>query len=119
MENWLTLKNDQQGIFVLYNTVSKTYTNGLVKLKKTSYDVIKGRVGNNIKTGNSTIDELDRYHNKHLFEKKEKIMDLALNNSHWEYFVTLTFDDKEFGEEGYSHEKALRLLRRFMKFSNH
>ncbi len=119
MENCLTLKNEQQGVFALYNTKIKIYSNGLVKLKKTSFDIVKGRVGRNTKNGSSNLEELDKLNKKHLREKKEKIMDLALNNSHWEYFVTLTFDKKEFKEGKYSHEEALNLLRKFIDNQHH
>ena len=119
MEGCFTLRNNQMGVFALYNTTKKIYSNGFVKAKKTSYGNIKGRVGKNDKTGNSTQEELDRYFQKHLKEKKEKIMDLALNNNHWEYFVTLTFNDKEFTNGIYSHEEALKLLRRFIDNQHH
>ena len=119
MEGCFTLRNNQMGVFALYNTTKKIYSNGLVKLKKSSYGNIKGRVGKNDKTGSSTLEELERYNQKHLKEKKEKIMDLALNNNHWEYFVTLTFNDKEFTNGVYSHEEALKLLRKFIDNQHH
>lgn len=119
MEGLFTLKNKQLGVLVLYNTISKTYANGLVKLKKSSYGSIKGRVGMNNKTGCSTMEELEKYNQKHLKEKKEKIMDLALNNSHWQFFVTLTFNDKEFKNGVYSHDEALELLRKFINNQKH
>ena len=78
MEGCFTLKNNQFGVLALYNTTKKIYSNGLVKLKKSSYGTIKGRVGKNTKTGNSTLDELQKYNQKHLKEKKEKIMDLVV-----------------------------------------
>ena len=118
MEGCFTLRNNQYGVLALYNTSKKIYSTGLVKLKKTSFGTIKGRVGKNTKNGNSTLEDLFKYHEKHLKEKKEKIMDLALNNNHWEYFVTLTFDDKEF-KNGYSHEEALKLLRKFIDNQQH
>ena len=119
MEGIYTLKNNQYGILALYNTRIKTYSNGLVKLKKNSFGIIIGRPGRNLKTGKSTSEELDKYNIRHMKEKKEKIMDLALNNSHWEYFVTLTFDKTNFKNGEYSHEEALKLLRKFIDNQHH
>ena len=73
LEKYLTLKNDQQGVFALYNTKVKTYSTGLVKIKKTSFSLVKGRVGNNTKKFKSTSEELIDINKKHLREKKEKI----------------------------------------------
>lgn len=46
-------------------------------------------------------------------------MDLALNKSHWQFFVTLTFNDKEFKNGVYSHDEALELLRKFINNQKH
>ena len=118
MNDVLSLKNKELGVIGCYNTREKIYTNGLRKLKRNSFDTFVGRPTNNIHNGTSTSEELDNYTKKHLKEKKEKILDLALNNNHWEYFVTLTFDDKHLGGE-YSHEKALEALRKWIDNQKH
>lgn len=105
--------------YAIYNTREKIYKNGLCKLKKTSFNVVKGKTCNNIKNGTSTLEELEKHEKRHLKEKKEKILDLALNNDNWEYFVTLTFDDKEFPNNIYSHEDALELLRKWIDNQKH
>lgn len=117
MNDVVTCYNDHS-FYKIYNTKEKIYKNGLRKLQKTSFDVVIGKTSNNSKNGNSTLEELEKYEKRHLKEKKEKILDLALNNNHWQYFVTLTFNDQELGGE-YTHEKAIELLRKWIDNQKH
>lgn len=118
MNDVLFLKNKEMGVVACYNTREKIYKNGLRKLQRNSFDTFVGKPTNNLHNGTSTSEECETYAKKHLKEKKEKILDLALNNDHWEYFVTLTFSDEELGGE-YSHDKALKYLRRFIDNQQH
>lgn len=116
MKDVLTCQNDHSN-YAIYNTKEKIYKNGLRKLKKTSFDVVKGKTNNNSKNGTSTLEELEKYEKRHLKEKKEKILDLALNNDNWEYFVTLTFKDCPL--LGYSHDRCLELLKLWINNQKH
>lgn len=118
MNSVKTFKNKEFGVLGCYNTREKIYKNGIHKLQKNSFDVFVGKSINNIHNGTSTSQELDNYTKRHLKEKKEKILDLALNNNHWQYFVTLTFSDEQLGGS-YSHEKALEFLRKWIDNQKH
>lgn len=118
MHNVKTFKNKELGAIGCYNTREKIYKNGIHKLQKNSFDIFVGKPIKNIHNGASTLEDLEEYAKKHLKAKKEKILDLALNNNHWQYFVTLTFSDKELGGE-YSHEKAIELLRKWIDNQKH
>ena len=110
MNETLTFTNSHD-IYESYNLKEKVYPNGLVKLKKYSFDTIKGRISKNSHNGNSTKKELEKYLKKRVKERREKIIDLAFSNS-WDYFVTLTFNpnDVNYFPNGYSHEVAIKLL---------
>lgn len=119
MNDVLVLKNKENGAFLLYNTSEKIYKNGIHKLQRNSFDTLIGRVGNNSHNGTSSDEDLQRHLQRRLKEKKEKILDLALNNDHWQYFVTLTFDDSNFTDNKYTHEEALSLLSKFINNQKH
>ena len=118
MNDVLSLKNKEIGVVGCYNTREKIYKNGLCKLQRNSFDIFVGKPTNNTHTGSCTSEECETYAKKHLKEKKEKILDLALNNDHWQYFVNLTFSDEELGGK-YSHEKAIELLRKWINNQKH
>lgn len=114
MSDTLTLVNGSS-IYEMYNLKSKVYPSGLEKLKKYSFDTIKGRKCLNQHNGNSTDEQLDKYLKKRVKQRKEKIIDFAYCND-WQYFVTLTFDtkNKENFPRGYSHEQAIFLLKKWI-----
>lgn len=86
------------GNFIEYNTRVKRYSNGNLKIIHTSYSQFKGKPNNNQKNGSSTAEQLERYKNKRLHQRRALIYDIAYENTcivPWKYFVTLTFDDKK------------------------
>lgn len=95
-----------------YNTRKKTFSNGIVKIKKNSFSSLKGISRYNLHNGSSSLEQLDEYTKKYLKKVRSNIIDLALNFSNWEYFITLTFSDKEIGE--YTHEKAIEKLKKWI-----
>lgn len=113
----LIVSNKDTGVFAIYNLLKKTYADGSVKFKKTSFDTIKGQSRINRHNGTFNQDQLDRLLKKRMKERKEKITDLALNNT-WQYFLTITFNPKEVGEP-YSHEKAIALLTKWIDNQKH
>lgn len=108
------------GIFKFYNLVKKSYLDGSVKLKKSSFDIIKGQSRENRHTGTSTDEQLERFLQKRVKDRREKITDLGLNNK-WEYFLTITFDpkDKKNFPDGYSHDQAIILLTKWINNQKH
>lgn len=116
----LTVSNSDYGVFAIYNLVKKEYSDGSVKFKKTSFDTIVGQTRINRHDGSFKQDQLDRLLKQRVKERREKITDLALNNS-WSYFITLTFDpgDKKYFPNGYSHEVAIELLTKWIDNQKH
>lgn len=114
MTETLTLFNSHN-IVEMYNFKEKVYSNGLVKLKKYSFDNIKGLSCNYSHNGTSTDKQLEQYLKKRVKERREKIIDIAFSNS-WEYFLTLTFDpkNKKYFPFGYSHDQAIKLLTKWL-----
>lgn len=114
MSDTLTIRS-VNGIYEIFNLTTKIYPSGFSKLKKNSFDTIKGRLIDNRHNGKSTEKELEKYLKKRVKERKEKIIDLAYCNS-WKYFITLTFDtkNKEYFPKGYSHEQAILLLKKWI-----
>ena len=105
----LTLCNNDIDVFYSYNLTLKKYRDNLVKCKRTSFDVIKGIPLHNQHNGSMSADELEEKGRLYLKQVKTNIVDLAYNNKDkFEYFITLTFDDREIGE--YSHERVIYLL---------
>ena len=100
-----------------YNTRKKTFSNGIVKIKKNSFSSLKGICRYNLHNGSSSLEQLDEYTKKYLKNVRSNIIDLALNFSNWEYFITLTFSDKEIGE--YTHEKAIEKLKKWINNQKH
>lgn len=78
-----------------YNLIKKSYLDGTVKLKQYNYsiDVNKSRGGKH--NGTSSEEELLSYNTRYLKKVREEIIDLALNNPDWDYFITLTFDNAD------------------------
>lgn len=111
---------NNNSVYEIFNLKSKRYPNNLLKLKKCSFDTIKGLSKNNIHNGNSTEEQLKKYLKKRVKDRKEQIIDLALCNN-WKYFVTLTFDSKniEYFPNGYSHDRAIELLRKWIDNQKH
>ena len=119
MSDTLTLINDSN-IFEMYNLKEKVYSSGLIKIKKYSFDTIKGRCSNNSHNGKSTDEQLNKYLKKRVKDRKEKIIDLAFSNS-WDFFVTLTFDPNniDYFPDGYSHDIARNLLTKWINNQKH
>lgn len=85
-------------ILAEYNTVIKTYADGSQKIKSNSYSNFLGHGGKRNKGSKLDDEELKRLKYKNLYNSKSKLIDLVYHNSlisHWEYFVTLTFDPEE------------------------
>ena len=109
----LTLQNNEIDIFYAYNLTLKKYSDNLVKCKHTSFSNIKGICPYNQHNGKCTQEELEEKGRAYLKKVKTNIIDLAYNNKDkFEYFITLTFSDKEVGE--YSHEKVIKLLTKWI-----
>lgn len=113
------LKNKEIGTIGMYNLSTKTYKDNLVKCKKVSFDCMKGYCKNNSHNGTMSEEELDYKTKKYLKVVKTNIIDLAYNNQEkFEYFITLTFSDKEIGEK-YSHENCIKLLSKWINNQKH
>lgn len=109
----LTLQNNEIDIFYAYNLTLKKYSDNLVKCKRTSFSNIKGICLYNQHNGKCSQEELEEKGRAYLKKVKTNIIDLAYNNKdRFDYFITLTFSDKEIGE--YSHEKAIELLTKWI-----
>lgn len=109
----LTLQNNEIDIFYAYNLTLKKYSDNLVKCKRTSFSNIKGICLYNQHNGKCTPEELEEKGRAYLKKVKTNIIDLAYNNKDkFEYFITLTFSDKEIGD--YNHEKAIKLLTKWI-----
>lgn len=82
---------DKRGVSTWYNTKIKKYSDGSEYLTKYSSLIAKGlpRISN-IERINSSKNIKSSY--KSLLRSKSKLIDLAIENGPWEYFVTLTFD---------------------------
>ena len=119
MNDTLTLTNSNN-IYEFYNVKEKVFPNDLVKIKKYSFESVKGRVGDNSHKGNSTAEQLQKYLKKRVKERKEKIIDIAFSNS-WKYFITLTFDSNNIINfpNGYSHDRAIQLLVSWLNNQRH
>ena len=92
-----------------YNTKIKIYSDNTFKIKKTSFNILKGIPRDLKHTGNCSLEKKEQLNKEYLKYTKTQILDLALNNQDkWELFLTLTFNDLELG--GYSHEKAIKKL---------
>lgn len=116
-----TLSSNYQGVVVEYNTVLKQFPDGTTHIRFTSYSNLKGQGRVVQHTGTSTDEELERYNTINLIRRRQNISDLAYANGcvkSWEYFVTLTFDDK-FVEDSYSHEKVSKYLHRWLDSQKH
>lgn len=89
-----------------YNTKIKTYQNGEEKVTHHSYSSLKGLPSTKKKSGGLTEEEKEYQRYKNLYKSKQNIIDLAYENSldsPWEYFVTLTFDDKKVDAKNYDY----------------
>lgn len=114
-------KSDFQGIVVEYNTVLKLFPDGTSHVRYSSYSNLKGQGRIIQHNGTSSQEELDRYNTINLIRRRQNISDLAYANGcvkSWEYFVTLTFDDK-FIDDSYSHEKVTKYLTRWLNNQKH
>lgn len=117
-KNILTIFSDFHVVCEVYNLVEKTYFDGSIKFKKSSFDNIKGLARFNRHNGSSSSEQLDSYLKKRVKERRGKIVDLALNNNSWQYFITLTFDKKQLGGE-YTHDKAIKSLSNWINLQRH
>lgn len=109
--------NTGTGTIIEYNTKFKTFKNGVVKINKNTFSNFKGVCVNNKHNGSLSSDQLDLKTQKYLKKVKTNIIDLAFNYDEWEYFITLTFNDKEIGE--YSHENAINCLTKWIDNQKH
>ena len=119
MNDTLHLKNSHSH-YHCYNLVKKTFINGICEFKKSNYDVCVGFSKDNRHNGSYSAEQLEQELKKRVKDRREKITDLALNNS-WEYFVTLTFDSNnlDYFPDGYSHERAIELLVKWINNQKH
>lgn len=103
----LRYKNNESHLTVFsYNTKIKKYSNGQEKITYHSYETLKGLPSNKKKGGGLTEEEKEYQRYKNLYKSKQNIIDLAYENSldsPWEYFVTLTFDDKKVNAKHYEY----------------
>lgn len=113
-DKYNVIRNFHDGSVIEYNTRFKIFTTGMVKILRYSFSCCKGKAVNNKHNGSYTSDQLERKTNMYLKKVRTNIIDLALNNNNWEYFVTLTFDDKEFTNSIYSHDEAISLLKKWI-----
>lgn len=114
-------KSDEQGVVAEYNTVLKQFPDGTTHIRYTSFSNLKGQGRVVQHNGSSSKEELERYNTINLIRRRQSISDLAYANGcvkPWEYFVTLTFDDK-FVENSYSHEKVTNYLTRWLNNQKH
>lgn len=89
-----------------YNTKIKSYSNGEEKLTYHSYETFKGLPTSNKKSGVGSEEDREYQRYKNLYKSKQNIIDLAYENSLdtlWEYFVTLTFNDKKVDAKNYDY----------------
>lgn len=127
--NVLKLKNSEtHTILFNYNTTIKTFANGEKEIKHHSYSNNKGfpkqKEQGSKKSFN--VEKLEksreRQRFKNLYRTKQNIIDLAYHNGlivPWEYFVTLTFDDKIVNANDYdSVVQALHKWQDNMKHQN-
>lgn len=114
----LTLSNKEIGIVSCYNLTLKKYSDNLIKLKKTSFSNIKGMSSYYEHNSSTLSEDLEVKTKQYLKKVKTNIIDLAYNNKDkFDYFITLTFSDKEIGE--YSHEKVIELLSKWIDNQKH
>lgn len=121
LPDYILHKSEQQGVVVEYNTVLKSFPDGTTHVRYTSYSNLKGQSRGTVHNGSSSSEELERYNTINLIRRRQNISDLAYANGcvkPWEYFVTLTFDDK-FVEDSYSHEKVTNYLTRWLNNQKH
>ena len=121
LPNFRIHKSDYQGVVAEYNTVLKMFPDGTTHVRHNSFSNLKGQGRVVQHNGTSTDDELERYNTINLIRRRQNISDLAYANGcvkPWEYFVTLTFDDK-FVECSYSHEKVTNYLTRWLNNQKH
>lgn len=110
---------DNYGSVFEYNVRSKLFTNGCIKILRYSFPCYKGKIANNKHNGSMSQDQLDRKTQEYLKKVRTNIIDLAFNYNKWQYFITLTFDDKFFTNNTYSHEEAIILLRKWIDNQKH
>lgn len=114
--NTLTVQNEHS-FYEIYNTTKVIFKNGVEKVKKTSFDNVKGLTHKNSHNGTYSEEKLEEKTRKYLKEVRTNIINLAFNFNAWEYFITLTFDFREIGE--YSHDKAIELLTKWLDNQKH
>lgn len=112
----LTVQNEHS-FYEVYNTTKIVFKNGVEKIKKTSFDNIKGLSRRNSHNGTYSTEQIEEKTKKYLKEVKNNIINLAFNFNAWEYFITLTFDFRKVGE--YSHEKAIDMLKKWINNQKH
>lgn len=89
-----------------YNTKIKKFSNGEEKVSYHSYSTLKGLSNNKKKNSFLNLEEKEYQRYKNLYKTKQNIIDLAYENSldtPWEYFVTLTFNDKKVNSKNYDY----------------
>lgn len=115
MHDVKTYKNDVVGVVKTYNTLVKSYADNKKLYKRYSFDINKGVAKSYLHNGSYSEEEKDLKIKKYLKKVRTEIIDLALNNyDKWEFFITLTFDLKD-----YSHDKAIDLLKRWLNNQRH
>lgn len=84
--------NDDRGFQAFYNTSIKKYSTGQEFVKKSSYLIGRGLSNPGYIRKKSTSLKSSY---KSLYISKLKMIDYAIENMPWDYFVTLTFDKKQ------------------------
>lgn len=121
LPDYILHKSDDQGVVAEYNTVLKHFPDGTQHIRYTSYSNLKGQSRGALHNGSSSQEDLERYNSINLIRRRQNISDLAYANGcikPWQYFVTLTFDDK-FIEDSYSHEKVTKYLTKWLNNQKH
>lgn len=100
-----------------FNTKIKQFPNGISKVKIHNYNNFKGLYrgrGESIKE----TSEKKKYEN--LYNAKQKLIDLVYCNSlisHWEYFVTLTFDPQKV--DSYNYDRVVEAMSKWLDNMKH
>lgn len=121
LSSYSLIKSDFAGVCVEYNTVVKRFSDGSIHIRYNSYSNLKGKGSSSLHNGSSSSEELERYNSINLIRRRQAISDLAYENGclvPWQYFVTLTFDDK-FIANSYSHEQVTKYLHRWLDNQKH
>ena len=108
---------DDRGCLVWYNTKIKKYSDGSEYVSRYSSLIGLGfpRVSN-IEKINKSKNIKSSY--KSLYRSKSKLIDLAIENGPWEYFVTLTFDKNKVNSR-YDYDEISKCFTKWVDLVKH